>query len=112
MKIQLMVVGVAHETWFKGQRDERQVTQLLCVDADPFLGSIMGQMLTYTPTAEEAKDLDLEKLNGRKLAFGVTEFRPGQGGKLNVRGKLDRSGLPKECLAAGPSSPAQAALRA
>lgn len=107
MKIIALCVGVVHETWFRDTRDERQVSLLSLVDADSFLDKKLGQMLTYAPSPDEQKELLLDKLDMVKLSIAVSEIRPSQGGKLGIRGMIDRSTVPAAAVVAKAATPAK-----
>lgn len=106
MKLNVFVAGVAHETWFRDTRDERQVTILNCLDRDAFLGMKLKQTFDYAPTQEEAADIDLEKLDGCTLALAVESMKSSTAGRFKVSGKIDRAGVPKEALLTNGHSPA------
>lgn len=106
MRLNVMIVGISHETWFRGTRDERQVSLLNCLDRDAFLGIKFKQTFDYAPSAEELEKLDLEKLDGVMTTLAVQEIKPTNGGRLKMSGKLDMSTLPKEAVHAnGNGSP-------
>ncbi|MGA2661660.1 MAG: hypothetical protein ABSH34_29610 [Verrucomicrobiota bacterium] len=66
MKVEVYVAGVSHEVWFRGSRDERQVTLLNCLDRCAHDGLKLKQTFDYTPTKdeeeEEEESIELEKL--------------------------------------------------
>ena len=98
MKLLVYVAGVSKETWFRGQKDERQVTMLNCLDRDSVDGMKFKETFDYQPTAEESEKIDLEKLDGAQLAMAVETIKPGNGGRLKIRGKLDLASVPKTAL--------------
>jgi len=95
MKLTILVAGVTTDTWFKGTRDERAVLNLNCLDADAHDGLKLKQTFDYTPTQDEQKELDFNGLEGVKIVLAVEEIKAGAGGRLKMRGKIDRSTLPK-----------------
>ncbi len=98
MKIEVYVAGVAHEVWFRGTRDERQVTVLNCLDRTAHEGLKLKQTFDYTPPKEEEEAIDLEKLEGLCLVLGVEEIKAANGGRLKFKGKIDRGSVPKQAL--------------
>jgi hypothetical protein len=113
MKVEVYVAGVSHEVWFRGSRDERQVTLLNCLDRTAHDGLKLKQTFDYTPTKEEEEAIELEKLDGLSLVLGVEEIKAANGGRLKFRGKIDRGSVPKQALrsngAAGATAKTQAA---
>ena len=95
MKIEILVAGVAREVWFRGKRDERQVTVLNCLDRNAHDGLRLKQTFDYTPTQDEQEALDLDKLDGASLVLAVDEIKAANGGRLKFRGKIDRASVPK-----------------
>ena len=95
MKIEILVAGVAREVWFRGKRDERQVTVLNCLDRNAHDGLKLKQTFDYTPTQDEQEALDLDKLDGTSLVLAVDEIKAANGGRLKFRGKIDRASVPK-----------------
>lgn len=112
MKLQVLVVGLNHETWFRDTRDERQVTTLNCLDRETHLGEKLKQTFDYNPTPEETAEIDLEKLDGEKLLLAVREIKAATGGRLSMRGKIDRASVPASAVrngsASGPAAKAKA----
>lgn len=98
MKIEVYVAGVSQDVWFRGTRDERQVTMLNCLDRQAHDGLKLKQTFDYTPTREEAETLELERLDGALLTLGVEEIKAANGGRLKFRGKIDRASVPKQAL--------------
>jgi len=105
MKAKCLVASVNNETWFAGQKDERQVVTLNLLDADAHLGKKIKQTFDYTPSQDEAKELDLPALDMQMIVIAVSEISAGAGGRLKIRGEIDRSALPKQSLRAAGSSP-------
>lgn len=101
MKAIVLVAGVNHEVWFRDTRDERQVQTLCCLDRDAFNGVKMKQTFDYTPSPEESRELDLDRLDGSIITIAIGEVRPGNGGRLSVRGIIDRGSVPKEAVRNG-----------
>lgn len=108
MKLNVFVAGVAHETWFRDTRDERQVCVLNCLDREAFLGMKFKQTFDYGPSREEAEALDLDKLDGVTLSIAVENIKAVNGGRLKVLGKIDRSTIPAEALRNGKQTPSVA----
>jgi len=98
MKVEIYVAGVAHDVWFRGSRDERQVTMLNCLDRTAHDGLKLKQTFDYVPTKEEEDAIELEKLDGACLVLGVEEIKAANGGRLKFKGKIDRSSVPKQAL--------------
>jgi len=98
MKVEVYVAGVSNEVWFRGTRDERQVTILNCLDSKAHDGLKLKQTFDYTPTKEEVELYDLEKLDGAGLTLAVDEIKAANGGRLKFKGKIDRSSVPKQAL--------------
>jgi len=98
MKVEILVAGIAREVWFRGKRDERQVTVLNCLDRNAHDGLKLKQTFDYTPTQEEQEGIDLDKLDGVSLVLAVDEIKAANGGRLKFRGKIDRSSVPKGAL--------------
>ena len=57
MRVEVYVAGVAREVWFRGSRDERQVTVLNCLDRQAHKGLKLKQTFDYTPTPDEVEAL-------------------------------------------------------
>jgi len=112
MKVDILCVGVNHETWFRGTRDERQVSVLNCLDRAQHLGLKLKNTFDYNPAPDEVAELFLEKLDGLPLTIAVSEIRAANAGRLTMRGKIDRGTLPSDVLVNGskpvvtPSKPA------
>lgn len=104
MKLPILVVGVTSDQWFRGTRDERQVTVLNCFDGETFLGKKLKDTFDYTPTEDEQKALDLTKLEGSRITISVDGIKAASGGRLKFRGEIDRSTLPKGALKDVPAS--------
>jgi len=98
MKVEVYVAGVSHEVWFRGSRDERQVTLLNCLDRSVHDGLKLKQTFDYTPNEEEREAIELEKLDGASLILGVEEIKAANGGRLKFKGKIDRGSVPKQAL--------------
>jgi hypothetical protein len=98
MKIDVYVAGVSREVWFRGTRDERQVMLLNCLDRAAHDGMKLKQTFDYAPTPEEVEAIELEKLEEQSLVLGVEEIKAANGGRLKVRGKIDRGTVPKQAL--------------
>jgi len=98
MKVEAYIAGVAREVWFRGSRDERQVTVLNCLDRNAHEGLKLKQTFDYTPTKEEEEAIDLDKLDGSNLVLGVEEIKAANGGRLKFKGKIDRNSVPKQAL--------------
>ena len=98
MRVEVYVAGVSKDTWFRGTRDERQVSVLNCLDRQAHEGRKFKQTFDYTPTPEEVEQIDIEKLDGAHLVLGVEDIKPTNGGRLKFRGSIDRSSLPKGAL--------------
>ncbi len=109
MKVELYVAGVSHEVWFRGSRDERQVTLLNCLDRIAHDGLKLKQTFDYTPTKEEEDAIELERLDGVTLVLGVEEIKAANGGRLKFKGRIDRGSVPKQALRSngGGSAPAK-----
>lgn len=105
MKLNVLVVGLNHEVWFRDTRDERQVVTLNCLDRDAHLSEKLKQTFDYNPTQEEASEIDLEKLDGEKLVLAVREIKAANGGRLSMRGKIDRASVPAAAIKNGNGSP-------
>lgn len=98
MKVEVYVAGVAKEVWFRGSRDERQVSVLNCLDSKAHDGLKLKQTFDYTPTQEESDAIDLEKLDGAALVLAVDEIKAANGGRLKFKGRIDRASVPKQAL--------------
>jgi hypothetical protein len=98
MKIEIYVAGVSHDVWFRGSRDERQVTMLNCLDRLAHEGLKLKQTFDYVPTKDEEEGLELQKLEGATLTLAVDEIKAANGGRLKFKGKIDRSSVPKQAL--------------
>jgi hypothetical protein len=98
MKVDIYVAGVSHDVWFRGSRDERQVTMLNCLDRIAHDGLKLKQTFDYVPTKEEEDDIELEKLDGSTLVLAVDEIKAANGGRLKFKGKIDRASVPKQAL--------------
>lgn len=107
MKVEVYVAGVCNEVWFRGQKDERQVTVLNCLDRIAHEGVKLKQTFDYSPSMEESEEIDLEKLDGVTLTLAVEEIKAGNGGRLKFRGKIDRASVPK--AAVKPPAPGKGA---
>ena len=107
MKVEILVAGVAREVWFRGSRDERQVTVLNCLDRQVHDGLKLKQTFDYTPTKDEEEALDLDKLDGACLVLAVNEIKAGNGGRLKFRGKIDRASVPKTAVRVVAVSPGE-----
>lgn len=94
-KIKLTCVGVFKETWHKGDRQkERNVTSINLLDMEPHLGHQMKNTSSYTPSEEELKDIDFDKLVMQPVILAVTD--PFVANNRTIwRGTIDRSSLPK-----------------
>ncbi len=106
MKVELYVAGVSHEVWFRGSRDERQVTVLNCLDRIAHDGLKLKQTFDYTPTKEEEDAIELERLDGVTLVLGVEEIKAANGGRLKFKGRIDRGSVPKQALRNGAAGAA------
>jgi len=102
MKAIVLVAGVTLDTWFRGTRDERQVTVLNCLDSEAHLGRKLKQTFDYTPSPEEAAELNLPALDGQRITLAIEEIKAASGGRLKMRGTIDRSGLPKGATDTAP----------
>jgi hypothetical protein len=98
MKVEAYVAGVFHEVWFRGSRDERQVTLLNCLDQVAHNGLKLKQTFDYTPTKDEDEAIELEKLDGLSIVLAVEEIKAANGGRLKFKGKIDRGSVPKQAL--------------
>ena len=98
MKVDIYVAGVAHDVWFRGSRDERQVTMLNCLDRLAHDGLKLKQTFDYVPTKDEEDAIELEKLEGASLILAVDEIKAANGGRLKFKGKIDRASVPKQAL--------------
>jgi hypothetical protein len=98
MKIEVYVAGVSHEVWFRGSRDERQVTLMNCLDRVAHEGRKLKQTFDYVPDMEEVEALDLEKLDGVSITLAIDEIKAANGGRLKFKGKIDRNSVPKSAL--------------
>jgi hypothetical protein len=98
MKIEVYVAGVSHDVWFRGSRDERQVTMLNCLDRSAHDGLKLKQTFDYVPTPDEEEAIELEKLDGLSLVLAVEEIKAANGGRLKFKGKIDRNSVPKSAL--------------
>jgi hypothetical protein len=98
MKIKVYVAGVTKEVWFRGSRDERQVTVLNCLDSEACEGLKLKQTFDYVPTKEEEEAIDMDKLEGANLVLATEEIKAANGGRLKFRGKIDRASVPKQAL--------------
>lgn len=112
MKVEVYVAGVAKEVWFRGSRDERQVTVLNCLDSKAHDGLKLKQTFDYTPTKDEDEAIELEKLDGAALVLAVDEIKAANGGRLKFKGKIDRSSLPKAALRSNGTGSAPAKTQA
>jgi hypothetical protein len=108
MKAEVYVAGVGHEIWFRGSRDERQVTVLNCLDRHAHDGMKLKQTFDYIPTKEEEEAIDLDKLDGATLVIGVEEIKAANGGRLKFKGKIDRGSVPKQALRSNGAASATA----
>ena len=109
MRVEVYVAGVSKDTWFRGTRDERQVSVLNCLDRQAHEGMKFKQTFDYTPTPEEVEQIDIDRLDGATVVLAVEDIKPTNGGRLKFRGKIDRSSLPKGTLrdnTAGAKPPA------
>jgi hypothetical protein len=95
-----MVIAVAKDIWFRGEKDERQVTILNCIDRDAHLALKLKESFDYQPSREEAAELNLDVLDGAELVLAVSHIKPSSGGRLKLMGQIDRSTLPKAALTA------------
>lgn len=105
MKLEVIVAGVAEETWFRGQRDERQVYVMNCLDRQAFLGQKMKLTFDFVPDEADAESLDIPALDGATLALSVSEIKAASGGRLKFKGKVDLSSVPKAALRNGNGKP-------
>lgn len=127
MKLEVLVVGIVEETWFKGTRDERAVKMLNCLDRVSCAGQKIKATFDYTPSPEELEYINLSALEMQPLTIGPSDFTV-TNGRLKVRGKIDLDSVPAaarlvkgygngratdvETLLPGPTAPAQAKARA
>ncbi len=102
--MEVYVAGVTHDVWFRGSRDERQVTLLNCLDRTAHEGRKLKQTFDYTPSQEEAEAIELEKLEGASITLAVDEIKAANGGRLKFRGKIDRGSVPKGALRAAAAA--------
>ena len=98
MKVDIYVAGVSHDVWFRGSRDERQVTMLNCLDRLAHDGLKLKQTFDYVPTKDEEDGIELEKLEGLSLVLAVDEIKAANGGRRKFKGKIDRASVPKQAL--------------
>jgi len=108
MKVEVYVAGVSHEVWFRGSRDERQVTLLNCLDRNAHDGLKLKQTFDYTPSKDEEEVIELEKLDGASLVLGVEEIKAANGGRLKFKGRIDRGSVPKQALRSNGAASATA----
>jgi hypothetical protein len=57
MRVEVYGAGISREVWFRGSRDERQVTVLNCLDRQAHEGLKRKQTFDHTPTPEEDRRL-------------------------------------------------------
>ena len=98
MKMEIYIAGVFRDVWFRGSRDERQVTMLNCLDRTAHEGLKLKQTFDYVPSKEEEEAIDFDKLDGCSLVLGVDEIKAANGGRLKFKGKIDRASVPKHAL--------------
>ncbi len=107
MKMEVYVAGVSHDVWFRGSRDERQVTLLNCLDRTAHEGKKLKQTFDYTPSPEEEQAIELEKLESASITLAVDEIKAANGGRLKFKGKIDRNSVPKNALRAAGAAGAK-----
>lgn len=96
-KVKFLCVGILDEVWYKGEKNEKRVKSLNLLDSEPFQGHQMKATMGYTPSAEETKEIDLDKLLMQPIVLGVSDpFTVNN--RVNWRGAIDRSSLPKGAL--------------
>jgi hypothetical protein len=98
MKMEIYVAGVTREVWFRGSRDERQVTLVNCLDRTAHEGLKLRQTFDYVPSKEEEEAIDFEKVDGCGLVLAVDEIKAGNGGRFKFRDKIDRTSVPAHAL--------------
>lgn len=86
MKISATLVQDRDETWFKGQKDEREVRVFTMLDTDPT--EPMPNTFDYRPSKEETDSISKGALIGRVLEIAVRKIEPAKGGRLVFSGKL------------------------
>ena len=92
MLVTAWVLSVTPETWFRGQKEERQVMLLNCLDRGT--GRRLKSTFDYL-VGEDDKDLDLNGLADRTIVIGVDTIKPGGGGRIRVQGAIQRDSLAK-----------------
>lgn len=110
MKIKALVVAVSDETWFKGTRDERAVCIPNLLDAEAHDGILMKNTFDYSPGQEDA-GIEWHALVGKPIVFACREIKQGQGGRLKMSGKVDRSSLPTGNGPGGKANPSGTATK-
>ena len=105
MKIEVLVASVTPETWFRGEKDERQVFVVNCLDRGASDALRFKQTFDYQPSMVELEELDLTKLDGLMVKISVNDITSARGGRIKMKGMLDRASLPKDAIKAGQSVP-------
>jgi len=108
MKLEVLVVGLTDEVWFKGTRDERAAKGLNCLDRVSCAGQKIKETFDYYPSPDELSHLNVASLEGQTITIGVSSLAMSNG-RLKVRGKLDMDALPASAKLNGASAPAKAA---
>jgi len=97
MQIQMAVVQLSEQTWFKGEKNERVVQVLVLMDADKDKTSVMPSTVDYVMTLDEEKDINPEALIGTRVTIGCNGIKLSNN-RHRFMGKLDRSTLAKGAL--------------
>lgn len=100
MKGEFLCVGVIPETWFKGEKEERDVKILNLLDKTMHNNQLIRQTIDYVPAEEELETIDVEKLDGAKITIGVSDIMF-KNSRLKLRGRLDVTTLPPGALRNG-----------
>lgn len=96
MRIEAMIIGVSKDTWFRGSRDEREVTVLNCVEHKSVMGKKLRETFEYTLGKEELALADWGALEFTPVVLVVEHIRVGTAGRIRFAGVIDQSSLPKK----------------
>lgn len=95
MQVNAIIIGVSQDTWFRGSRDERQVTVLVCAEKDKVMGRKLRTTFEYTLGKDEVELANWSSMEFHPITLVVDTVKVGTGGQIRFGGIIDQSTLPK-----------------